>query len=401
MAIRSNFNRFSRNLQGLNYAGFVSPQVAYTTDATFAEFVRNSVEGEIGIFLEAGTLKTTALAAGESFFIAQKKDGEISKTQIIEFDNVTSRTQTDYEAPQRQRVAVGYSPDATNGRLNIDLSTAGTQELVISVRTTNPANQPYPVDEGRAISTRTTDSIYVKLRELVDDLNNAFDFENNEDDPLIRAGIQANGAKTNLTNGATVTNGDTFVTSTAHGLSAGDYVALRDIVYQVESATTNNFRIDAPYVGDSETITAGANAAEITIVLASTEFGVLIEGFDVYPHFVVSVQDDLEAATINEIQAWRQGSGFGESVVQFENEAIYFAGIGSTANAQFRDDYGYPTTFASSSTNYDTFLVEYRGIQFPSAGLADTQTIQQGYVIIHAPEGGTTPTANLATVLGT
>ena len=62
---------YSKNLQGVNQRVFVNgADVEYTTDATYQLFIDNAVEGELGVFLEAGTLKSHALAATQKFFVA-------------------------------------------------------------------------------------------------------------------------------------------------------------------------------------------------------------------------------------------------------------------------------------------------------------------------------------------
>jgi hypothetical protein len=92
--------RYSKNLAGQKGFVFVTPlNVDYTAHATFAAFIASAAEGEIGVYLEAGTLKTTALAAGERFFIAQKKDGAISKTNIFGFSDIYRKARTAYSAP--------------------------------------------------------------------------------------------------------------------------------------------------------------------------------------------------------------------------------------------------------------------------------------------------------------
>lgn len=401
--------RFSKNLSGLNAAVFVSDAVAYTTDATISAFLANAPDGELGVYLKDGSLKSTALAAGDEFKVVQKRDGFLHQTPLLKFDDIIAKRRTDYVAPQIEKVSVGFSKAAGTGSLDLSLSTPGTQELVVAVRITTPANQPFPVEEGRAISTKTTDKEYDKVRELVNDLNNLFDYQGNQNEPLVIASIQSNGTVTEFTGIATITtvkNGSRIVTfSAAQNVPANTYVSIRDRVFQVVEggAAVTSITLDAPYTGVSEAIDNDATvnqAGTISYTDGTTELGILIEGIDSDTHFSVSVLEDLDNATITTDQAWKLGSGDGASVIELEKEGVTFSGIGATQNAAFKDDFGYPSLFGNVSRNYDLFFIELAPEIFRSAARPVASTRMEQTVIIAAPEAGSTPTANLSTIFG-
>lgn len=73
----------------------VLPVVAYTTDATYSDFIDNSVTGEVGVYLSPnGALRTNLapLVAGDKYFIAQNIGGQVHKSPEMTYsaDNVTT-----------------------------------------------------------------------------------------------------------------------------------------------------------------------------------------------------------------------------------------------------------------------------------------------------------------------
>lgn len=409
-------SKYSINTEGIMGQTFVASQLQYTAHATYSAFVASAAEGELGVFLNDATLslKTDALAAGDEFFIAMKHGGInfngatevfVDKTPILKFNELSASSRTDYDAPVTQVAAVGYN--GTAGSLGIDLSVPGTQELAVSVRSTAPGNQPFPVQESRVISTKVTDLEYDKVAALVSDLNGENDFEGNFDsEKVVVAEVLSNGAVTagDITNNVVVRNGDINAESTAHGVSVGDYVSLGTnllgggAVYKIVAETTNAIVLDRPYAGASGTILA-ANAGSIAYVDGTTELGVLLTGANVDEHFVVSVQDDLEGATVSELAAWKLGSGSGASIVALEKEAEIFAGNGAVQNAAFKDDYGTKTKLAVASLTYDRFFLSFQKAVV-SAGAPLGVVTAPVEVMLAVPSTGNTPSDELDTIFG-
>ncbi len=100
-------SNYSKNLAGLNQKVFVSPAIEYTDDTTYTAFISNAVEGEIGVFLDTGAVRTTLLTSGLKFFIAQKRDGNVNKTPLITFgtDHLNAARRTAYDAPVKKVVS--------------------------------------------------------------------------------------------------------------------------------------------------------------------------------------------------------------------------------------------------------------------------------------------------------
>lgn len=394
--------RYAKNLAGQRGATFVSPATAYSAVAALTSFVDSAAEGEIGIFLAAGTLKTTALAAGDQFIIAQKRDGAIHKTPLLNFNDITSKRKTLYTAPIRKVMTVGYDLTIATGlAFNFaGVSSTATQNVGISIRDTSPGNQPFPVQEAYYTVQSSTTLFYTVAASLVTQLNAERDYEKVAPDTFVVAEILANGTKTNLTNTTSVINGSTAVSSTAHGLSAGAFVLFRNVLYKVASATTNALVLDRPYQGVTETIATGANNASVAYTDGTNLLGIRLTGLRDEVSFLVTVQDGLANAIVGTTANWLQGSGSGITIQDLEKEGIYFAGIGSTANVAFSADYGYPSLFASAAGTYDLFFVDTTPSITPSAAPPVQSTKQIMHITIAAPTSGTSPTTQLQTVLG-
>jgi hypothetical protein len=402
--------RYSKNLSGQKAAIFIGPaNVEYTTDATFALFIANAVEGEIGIYTSAGVLKTTALAANEEFFIVQKKDGELTKTPILKYNEIFSKRKTAYDAPVKKVMTVGYG--GSTGSLNIDFTGASATtplEFGIAARETTPGNQPFPVQEGYAVVTSTSQDEYALVASIVTQLNFDVDYEKTSPDGFVKAEILSNGTPTYLisTIDPTVTNGSRTVTySAAVTVATGAYLSIRGAIYKVATGVTagTTLELDRPYQGTTETIdvsvetTAFANT--ITYTSGTTELGIKLTGLRDEVHFVVTPTGGFANATVTVATAWKQGAGAGANIVELEAEGVIFQGLGSTVNAAFASDYGQPTKFASATGTYDQYFIDIQTVLKPSAAapLAENRSIERIHIAV--PSSGTTPSNELTTIL--
>jgi hypothetical protein len=277
--------RYSKNLSGQKAMTFVGPSsVEYTTDATFAEFIANAVEGEIGVYLSSGALKSDALAAGQEFFIAQKVDGFIRKTPILKFNDIFRKAKTAYSAPARKVVTVGWNGTAGDVAISFTgASSSSPVELGLSVRETTPGNQPFPVQEGRIAVTSATKDEYTALAEICIQLNQDTDYQRAYPDKFVKAEITANGTLTELTQNLTVVNGSKNITAAASiTIATGTLVSIRGTVYKVATGGTGTaFVLDRPYQGDSETIAVGSTvdqAATMAYTSGTTSLGIKLTG---------------------------------------------------------------------------------------------------------------------------
>ena len=396
--------RYSRNLEGLNAHGFYSPAAvpAYTAQPNIASFLVNALEGEIGVYTADGqTLLVAPPVVPETpVLIVQKQDDEIHRTQPFPYSDVKKVIKTPYDAPVIQETYVGYN--TVDGSMNITI-VGGLQEFVASARETTPANQPFPIQEGRAIVRSGTPTDYYIANRIVEDLLNDGDYEGNADIGFVRATVvtsAAGGAAVGgavsilLTEGLNSILGDAPIT----GATVGDYLIIDGGTYQVREISGNYIILDRPYAGPSMTVLVAAVLTETAANVDAAEVGIRFRGYDELAMFEVSVSEDLAEATITTTVEWKQGSGAAWQVASMEDETSVFQGW-TTLNEAWVNDFGKPTFFvdANSADEYSLFFLTNIGTILPSAGTPQNQTKMKYYTII-APINGSALEASIETI---
>lgn len=400
-------NRYSKSLEGLNAIGIVSPALAYTAQTTYAGFVGSAVtpalNGTIAIVnATTNAVLTTLLTAGTRFFVAQIVDGNIKKTPVMTFGADTTIRKVVYVAPVKQKVNIGWNGSA--GSLNLTAPSAGqTRTAVLSVRDTSPANQPFPVQEGRAVIKNTAATLFDMTAAIVSEFLNAVDYQGNSDINFVNAEVLTNGTATAIaTVTATVITGSSTVTfSGAHTLAVGEILQFTATgkSYKIVAVPSSTVAVmDRPYAGDSFT-TAGGGTSKKTVITAT---GIELTAFVEDTTFVVSVQQDLAFATIVNTTPWVQGSGAPWQVSAMEDQTQVFDGF-TTGNYPWVQDFGKPTSFvASPETSAVQFTTYYMKAKNSTDSMAypNEQVSVFGYTILAVPNAGG-PQATVDTVFGT
>lgn len=394
---------YSKNLTGQRGHMFVADADVYTTDATFALFIDNAPEGEMGVFLASGSLQTTALASGDQFFIAQKRDGLIHKTPILNWSDVYSARFTAYIAPVKQVYTLGYNGTALT-TLGLSFATVPA-EFSFVARNTTPGNQPFPVQEGYGVAVATTDDQYTRVAQAVAQFNEDFDYENTAPDRFAKAEIVSNGSLTTTSVNCTVIQYSRTVTfASSVSIAAGVFLSIAGTIYKVTTGVSSGLTltIDRPYQGASATLTAGSGASNIATAAytsGTTLLGIKITGLTVDDHFTVAALGNMANATTEATTSWKLGSGSFAQVSEMEKEQRFFNGIGSVVNAAFAADYGLPTMFAASGVTYDMFFLDLQPVQRPSAAAPVPETKQLQKVMIAAPTSAS-PSSDLQAIFG-
>lgn len=131
--------RFYKTTKGFNAEVLVAKAVAYTTDATYALFVANAVDGEIGVYnADTNALigSNIPITAGTRFFIAQKKGSTVFKTTPSIHGSGTVK-KTAYTAPVKQVTTVTVA-----GTIGTNFNIG--DEISIKVIETTPGHEPFP-----------------------------------------------------------------------------------------------------------------------------------------------------------------------------------------------------------------------------------------------------------------
>lgn len=410
--------RLFKNLVGQSEKVFVAPNIAITAQTTFANFVNNTSEadGTIGCFLDTGAVKATALTAGQKFFVAQKRDGQVHKTPLISWDGLASKIRTAYSAQVNQVRSIGYNPVvATTSDMNFVFTAASATNTLtfgIAARETTPGNQPFPVQEGYATVNSTTADQYSVLSQIVSQMNFDLDYERAAPDAFVIAEIQQNGSTAAISVAATVavtnkSNQIVFNTAPTGAPTAGGYIALGGtgnlgVMYKVTAvgADTVTYTLDRPYTGASNPTLAIANALTVTFVSGTTKLGVRFTTIFPESTFVIAGSFGLQLAPTILVTAWLLGSGYGSNIVELESrEGAIFEGVGSTINAKFASDYGQPAKFAAAALTYDQMFLNFSQAIIPGANPVDIATPQLERLHICTVVGSTTG-STLQTVFG-
>ena len=394
-------SKYSKNLSGVNQKVIVSPNVAFTAATTYSGFIDSAAEGEIGVFLDTQAVKTTALTAGQSFFIAQKRDGMINKTPLILWDRLFRKLRTAYDAPVLKQMTVGYAGTTITNIFDFTgASLTNTLTFGVTARDLTPGNQPFPVQEGYATVNSSTADQYSVLATIVSQLNGDLDYERVQPDRFVKAEITSNGTVTALGQTAAVINGSTAVTAgAAVTLADGSFLSLAGAVYKVKGAVTAATAIvlDRPYQGTTATLASGTSsttAGTIAYTSGTTLLGVKLTALDVVTNFTASGINGLQFAPVTTQTAWKLGAGAGTAIRELEaTEGIIFDGVGSTRNVAFREDYGQPTLFSSTALTYDQIFLDFDPIIRPSAAIpAQYGQTQIERVLLATPVGAGTGT---------
>lgn len=396
---------YSKNLSGVNQKVIVGT-ATYTAQTTFASFVSAAADGEVGVFLENGNRQTAALTAGQRFFVAQKRDGSVNKTPIVNFDDIIRRLRTAYSAPVAKVMSLGYHPTAApSSTFGLDFtgaSATNTLTIGVAARDLTPGNQPFPVQEGYTQVNSTSANQYLVLADIVKNLMGSLDYENVFPDRFVRAEILQSSTTTAITVAASlsVVNGSQFVTFNAAPTGApavGGFLAIGGTgqlgdVYRVIAINGTTFTLDRPFTGPSNTALAIANVLTAPFISGTSLIGLRFTGLST--DYIYTVQafgtPSAQATVASVVTQWVLGSGAGPQIRDLEaSEGIIFDGVGSTRNVAFREDYGQPTLISSVAGTYDQIFIDVAPRNLPSALPTQVEQRLIQRILIAAPSGGT------------
>jgi hypothetical protein len=347
---------------GTANTGTTLPTIANSDILIFKEGTQTALTGTPG---------TTGI---DKIYIAQGL-GNTGAAQIgtplgIKVKNITKMTAAAYVAPTPQVIAIGY---AGTGTANITAPTNDTSyELTIVFKD----DQRFSAD---ARQMRRTYYAQTDASATTQELINNFVTQINNDlymrDKIIATSL-TNGTFTALTNNATVTALSPTVTSTAHGLVAGDLVRIGGTgstaaVYQVKSAPdANTIILTSPYQGTSTTILA-ANIGKMTAV---TLTGIRLEakpvpynGIDFYQVINFDAFMNNEFTGVPESKTTITAFTYGAGTYQIVRDMEYIAQgyvEGPKNRTQFPDANvnglgGSHPTRATAAGQYSLVVIEY------------------------------------------
>ncbi len=282
--------------------------------------------------------------------------------------NVTKVTVKGYVAPAEKVLTFGYN--GTSGTIAApDNSTEYALNIMI-------------LDDQRIEGNRPTRQYYSYVTDAsatAKELAFAFANKVNTDsfpantNSYVTAAVLTDGTFTALTNNATVTQYGKQITSTAHGLAAGDFVRIGGTgatvpVYQVDTiVSTSVFTIKGRYQGASGTVLAaniGVITADTVVGLKLTGKAIAYNGIDLYQknNFIASLYNTATSGfTVLSTPVTTTALDFGQGYWQQVRDQEYFAQgyFGITNRTQFPGSILQPATRAVVDNTYNSVVIEH------------------------------------------
>lgn len=415
MSIRK---KFTRTTFGRGAQKFVTVPFALSTQATEILFVANETQvGRIGIYDQAGAVRSLVLAATDSFKILQERSsGNIKRSTELLRSNCTI-TRRSYVAPVLCTGSIGWS--GATGDLNIATPVVGNTYEVGILETTE-GNQPFPAwnYEYQTKSGDAPQDIVQGLARSVNDVSNLIYKQN---DRLVRATCKAQGTYGNLALGGTaptltVTAGSAIVTfgGTTPTLDAavGDFISISNTaaptnligdVYKVVAISATNITLGRVFTGTTQVFTqAEAQGTRVNRVTTITRSGIVFNALGIEEHFRILARQLLINSDILNLTTYVKGNGTTEQVQELEMEGLIYDG-NTASNTQYGDPaFGNPDRFSFTNAvteTYDIFtIVATQRSQFTSAMVVDMLPLQ---IILAVPRSSGGITAALNTIFGT
>lgn len=341
--------RYLSVTKGENAEVLVAAAIAYTAQASFKLFEANAADGEVGIF-DATTmvLQTTALAAGQKFFVSQKRDNAstilglkgMKNTTVVIYD-VNRTRRVPYIAPGKQVTTITVDLTSYTPVIAKPYASPPTEgdDFEIAIIETTPGNDPYP--------TFAYDSVL-----------------------------------------GDVTAGTPIITGA---------LALQAIVNRINNTA------DLVHKDDGQVVTASISnsGAVYTIVLTAVYFG---------SHFRVALRGPLSVyGSVVYTTPFVLGTGFYDHVLSLEKEGWVYEGVTTNypGDGVTPADFGFPTSYVVNGLTYNIYHLDpKRDSAEPNAVNVRTH-YPHLYIIVPVPVGGTTtlraassPDLAVGTVLG-
>lgn len=437
----SRLNSFFRTTLGAAVDVIVAKPVAYplaATYPTYADFVQNGIDGQVGIFTSIGAANvrsentyvpldnsvatnfwggTTGISAlaNTKFFIAQVQvvNGQriVKKLPTIDAASVTGRNNYLFQRPVRQVRTVGFNGTAGSTDGNPVLTTES--ELSLTVIDNSTPENPF-LEYNYSYTPKFGETMPIAMSKLVNIVNLSTNANNRTYYPnIVKAKLKLNGTKTGgtvtVTSGNIVfTKGSTLVTATGHNITVGSFITVgvagtngnittapgaSSDCYLVTDVSTNTFVLNTPYVGvveqtavTTETVPNANVATAITTVtsivaggtgieLTSTDFG---RFFSTATNYSV-----LTNATVRDIANFIEGIGDPDTVYFIEREGNILKGW-STLNAAYSKQFGEPNQYTSYSNCYNVIQLDFKSTQ-ESKALPGAQDSNLRTVLIFTP----------------
>lgn len=347
-----------------------------------------------------GNILSAATIASVNKFIVVRTTLDQDGTLVKSFSAPIPRTgirrsvKEAYSAPSQQITYLGYDGATAGSSYDLAVTNGNVYRMNFTIKTDNSLSefhQPFgPVFSALTGFASTTPTLSEKLAyiwQFVKVFNNDTTQSNFFAGAKKRTGISTyayaemltDAVGTAFTNTVTIANGDTLLTSTAHGRAVGDFIRIGGTaatvttngVYRVATVIdANNLTLESPFRGASLSAAAGTNAA--STLTTNSRVGIKITGKDqafqrysqkMFVRFLSAFL--LDDGTRNSTSGGSQFSvtttqgvyGSGTSDHILEKEISYF-GLNGMSN-YFTYPPIEPRTYSVAGLTYDVYSIEY------------------------------------------
>lgn len=418
-------NNYWKSIIGQNSQVMIAGAVAYTGQNTFALFLANAAQGELGVFDST----TLALVAGggaasltESLFIAIMRDGAPERTTSFQIGQLSTLSRTPYSAPVKEIST-------------ITVNKGGLASLVVGDITYTAVNQG---TAGNAITityvvagNNTALSVAVVGNAITVNLATNGGGAATSTATLVQAAVAGSAPASALVNA--VITGTAATVQAAHaaanlaGAVATTYVITPSQSYDIAFLeTTPGYQpmptyeyIYTPVLADTiDTIitnlvnqinstanianknrdlivTAAYNAGTGVITITAINFGVSFRTFAKYD-LVNTV-----GATIAYPQPMHLGSGFTQQVQLLQDAGDIYKGVTTNYPLQGSNpaDYGKPSDMTITGMGYNLYVFDgYAGYRTKTPG--NQQNFFNRTIYLAVPSTGATPEVQVKAIFG-
>lgn len=417
-------NNFWKMLYGGNAQVMIAGAVAYTAQATYAAFLANAAQGELGCF-DATTLNLVSGAGAasltENIFFSVMRDGAPERTVTFQIGGANNLNRTAYSAPIKQitLLTVGKGGFAslvvtditytavnqgTGGNAITVVYVVAGNNTALSVAVAGSAITVNLATNGGGVGTSTAAQVQAAIAASAPAT------------ALVTAAVTGTAATVQVAHAAANLAGATAAPAIASGqiydigllettpgnqpMPTYEYQVVATAVDTIDTLMTN-------LVNQINSTTSIANKSRDLIVTASyvAATGIItITAINFGVSFRVLVRYDLAntiGALITYTQIMHLGSGFTSQVQLFQDFGDIYKGVTTNYPLQGSNpaDYGKPSDMTIAAMGYNIYVIGGYGSDTAKTP-GNKQLFLHRTIFIIVPSTGTTPEAQVKNILG-
>lgn len=418
-------NNFWKILLGQNAQVMIAGAVAYTAQATYAAFLANAAQGELGVFDAAAlTLVSGAgpASTSENLFISVMRDGAPERTVSFSIGSLGSITRTVYSAPVKEISTItvnkgGFAAlvvaditytavnQGTGGNAITVVYVVAGNNTVLSVAVAGSAITVNLATNGGGAATSTAAQVQAAVAASV-----AASALVTSAVTGTAATVQAAHAVANLAGAIATTYAinpnqsyDIAFLDTTPGyqpMPTYEYIYTPVVNDTIDTIITNlvnqiNSTVNIANRNRDLIVTAAYNAATGVITITAINFGTSFRTLAKYD-LVNTV-----GATIAYPQPMHLGSGFTQQVQLLQDAGDIYKGVTTNYPLQGSNpaDYGKPSDMTIPGMGYNLYVFEgYAGYRTKTPG--NQQDFFSRVVYLAVPSTGTTPEVQVKALFG-